>query len=57
MSGVSSIQWALEQLKIELDRDHTLRVLESVKSIGQKGRTVDLTELNHIVQWIMKEGN
>ena len=57
MSGLSSIQWALEQLKIELDKDHTQQVLETVKSIGQKGRHVDLEELRHIVEWCAKEGN
>lgn len=57
MSGLSSIQWALEQLNIELDKEHTQQVLETVKSIGQKGRYVDLEELRHIVEWCAKEGN
>ena len=57
MSGLSSIQWALEQLNIELDKEHTQQVLETVKSIGQKGRHVDLEELRHIVEWCAKEGN
>lgn len=57
MSGLSSIQWALEQLKIELDKEHTKQVLEAVKSIGQKGRSVDLEEFKHIVEWCAKEGN
>ena len=57
MSGISSIQWALEQLNIELDKEHTRQVLETVKSIGQKGRSVDLEELRHIVEWSAKEGN
>ena len=57
MSGLSSIQWALEQLNIELDKAHTQQVLETVKSIGQKGRSVDLEELRHIVEWSAKEGN
>jgi 2-isopropylmalate synthase len=57
MSGLSSIQWALDQLKIELDKDHTQLVLETVKSIGQKGRSVDLEELRHIVEWCAREGN
>jgi 2-isopropylmalate synthase len=57
MSGLSSIQWALEQLKIELDAEHTKQVLDTVKSIGQKGRSVDLEELRHIVEWCAKEGN
>ena len=57
MSGLSSIQWALEQLEIELDKEHTQQVLETVKSIGQKGRSVDLEEFRHIVEWCAKEGN
>jgi 2-isopropylmalate synthase len=51
MSGLSSLKWALEKLEIELDNQNLAYVLKVVKSIGQKGRTVDLTELKHIVQW------
>lgn len=51
MSGLSSVQWAFEKLSIDFDRDLALQVLNAVKSIGQKGRTVDLTELKHLVTW------
>ena len=54
MSGISSLQWALEQVDIELDMEQLSDVLQVVKSIGQKGRTVDLTELKHIVEWCRK---
>ncbi len=54
MSGVSSLEWALDRLNIELEKDILMHVLEIVKSIGQKGRTVDHTELKHIVEWCLK---
>lgn len=54
MSGISSVQWALEKLNIELDYYMTLHVLNKIKAIGQKGRIVDLVELKHIVNWCRK---
>jgi len=51
MSGISSVQWALEKLSIDFDKELALKVLDVVKSIGQKGRMVDLPELKHIVEW------
>jgi 2-isopropylmalate synthase len=54
MSGISSAQWAIDQLEIELDNEFLERILEIIKSIGQKGRTVDLTELQHIIEWCKK---
>lgn len=56
MSGISSVQWALEQLEIHLEKEQILQVLDVIKSIGQKGRIVDLSELGHIVEWCTKEG-
>ena len=55
MSGLSSIEWALEQLEIKYDNALAERVLALVKSIGQKGRSVDFTELRHIVEWCITE--
>ena len=54
MSGLSSAQWALDQLEIEVDKEMLNRILDIIKSIGQKGRTVDLTELRHIIDWCKK---
>jgi 2-isopropylmalate synthase len=54
MSGISSIEWALEQLDIQYDDNLTTEVLEVVKTIGKKGRTVDFSELSHIVNWCNK---
>jgi len=54
MSGLSSAQWAMDKLEIEVDKEMLNRILDIVKSIGQKGRTVDLTELRHIVDWCKK---
>jgi 2-isopropylmalate synthase len=54
MSGLSSAQWAMDKLEIEVDKEMLNRILKIIKSIGQKGRTVDLTELRHIVDWCKK---
>jgi len=55
MSGLSSVEWALEQLEIQYDEPLAERVLAVVKSIGQKGRSVDFAELRHIVEWCVSE--
>jgi 2-isopropylmalate synthase len=55
MSGLSSIEWAMEQLEINYDVELAEHVLAVVKSIGQKGRSVDFTELRHIVEWCQSE--
>jgi 2-isopropylmalate synthase len=57
MSGISSLQWALDKIEIELEESQLSEVLQVVKSIGQKGRTVDLTELKHIVEWCKKHAD
>ena len=49
MSGISSIRWALDKLEIEVDESTQRRVLEVVKSIGRRGRTVSLSELPYII--------
>ncbi len=54
MSGISSIEWALEKLSIDADKPLIEQILKHVKSIGQKGRRVDLSELKHIVDWCKK---
>ncbi len=51
MSGLSSVVWALEKIGVELDKHLAKNVLDIVKSIGQKGRTVGLAELPFIVEW------
>ena len=50
MSGIASLRYAMtligeELLSIDLQQD----VLKEVKSVGQRGRIVDLAELKHIV--------
>jgi 2-isopropylmalate synthase len=57
MSGISSVQWALDQLSIEIEKDLAFKVLEFVKAIGQKGRTVDLAEFEHLVEWCKHHSN
>jgi 2-isopropylmalate synthase len=50
MSGIASLRYALEQIdNHDLDKDLQFDILKEVKKIGQRGRTVDLDELKHIV--------
>ena len=56
MSGIASVKWSLERIEIDFDDNLAFQVLEVVKSIGQKGRTVGLIELPYIVEWC-KEHN
>ena len=51
MSGIASLRYALNLINEgELDDAHQHDVLQEVKSVGQRGRTVDLAELKHIVE-------
>jgi 2-isopropylmalate synthase len=50
MSGVASLRYALGLIdEKSLDEELQQDVLKEVKSVGQHGRVVDLTELKHIV--------
>jgi 2-isopropylmalate synthase len=50
MSGIASLRYALDQINNnDLDKDLQSDILKEVKKIGQRGRTVDLEELKHIV--------
>lgn len=50
MSGIASLRYALKLITEDgLDDAHQHDVLHEVKSVGQRGRTVDLAELKHIV--------
>ncbi len=50
MSGIASLRYALKLIdENDLDDPHQQDVLKEVKSVGQRGRTVDLEELKHIV--------
>lgn len=50
MSGGASIDYGLRQLGIDdVDAETRRRLVAEVKSIGQKGRTVSLQELAHLV--------
>jgi 2-isopropylmalate synthase len=50
MSGIASLRYALTLIdESSLDDDLQQEVLLEVKSVGQRGRTVDLAELKHIV--------
>jgi len=51
MSGISSIRWALEKVGIEnIDKGLVSSVLEQVKTVGESGRTVDLSEIPYMVE-------
>ena len=51
MSGMASLNYALKLTGIEnLEDDLKKEVLKEIKLIGQKGRLVDLSELEHIVE-------
>jgi len=50
MSGIASLKYALELLNIiDLSAELQLEVLKEVKSLGQKGKVVELNELPDIV--------
>lgn len=50
MSGIASLRYALGLInESSLDDETQMDVLKEVKSVGQRGRTVDLAELKHIV--------
>jgi 2-isopropylmalate synthase len=50
MSGIASLRYALKMIAEDgIDDAHQQDVLKEVKSVGQRGRTVDLAELKHIV--------
>ncbi len=51
MSGIASVKFALHQIGIhDADPELELTILNHVKSVGQRGRIVDLSELPHIVE-------
>ncbi len=53
MSGIASIKYALNILKItDLNIEEEYRLLNEVKKIGEKGRTVELNELPHLINFI-----
>jgi 2-isopropylmalate synthase len=55
MSGLASIKYALKLIgETELDASQELEILNEVKTIGQAGRTVELSELPHIVNYTKK---
>ncbi len=50
MSGFSSVKYAMEKVGVNADKDFITRVLDEVKLVGRKGRTVDQDELRYIVK-------
>lgn len=50
MSGIASLRYALSLIdEKDLPEEFQLDILKEVKSVGQHGRVVDLSELKHIV--------
>lgn len=53
MSGLAAVKFALKSRNIEnISAEDELEILSEIKSIGQRGRTVDVEELPHIVDII-----
>ncbi len=51
MSGIASLNFALKQLGItDLSDEEKADVLTEIKKIGQKGRTIELSELSLIIE-------
>jgi 2-isopropylmalate synthase len=52
MSGISSVRFALSEIgESSLEDPLVLKILEKIKSVGTKGKTVDPAELRYIVDW------
>lgn len=52
MSGIASLKYALKILELtDIDEDAQIEILRVVKSVGQRGKTVELSELKHIVDF------
>lgn len=52
MSGIASLKYALQILDLtDIDDDIQMEILKVVKSVGQRGKTVELSELKHIVDF------
>jgi 2-isopropylmalate synthase len=55
MSGIASVRYALKLTSCDAtDTELELAILEEVKSVGKRGRTVDLKELENIVDYHKK---
>jgi len=53
MSGIAAVKYALKEKHItNLSSEEELQILEEIKAIGQRGRTIDESELPHIVDII-----
>ncbi|MGK9477568.1 homocitrate synthase/isopropylmalate synthase family protein [Melioribacter sp. OK-6-Me] len=51
MSGIASLRYALGLIgENNIDEEMQYDILKEVKAVGQRGRTVDLPELKHIVE-------
>jgi 2-isopropylmalate synthase len=56
MAGVSAVRYSLEKIGVNnVDKELLFKVLDKVKSMGQKGRVVNQEELRHIYDWCVGE--
>jgi len=56
MSGAASVRYALNKIgKKDVDKELLIKILDRVKTIGQKGRTIDSDELEHIYEYCIGE--
>lgn len=54
MSGIASLKYALNLIdENHLDEELQQEILKEVKSVGQRGRLIDLAELKHIVDAVV----
>jgi 2-isopropylmalate synthase len=53
MSGLSTVYYALNKIGItKIEKPIALKILQTVKETGMKGRTVSLDELKHIISYL-----
>jgi len=53
MSGIASLKYALNLVNMtDIESELQFEVLKEVKSLGQKGKVVELAELPHIVEFV-----
>jgi 2-isopropylmalate synthase len=58
MSGLSSVKAAMADIgEKTADEAFLLKVLGQVKFVGTRGKTVDLSEFRHIVDWCKQHGD
>jgi len=56
MSGLSAVMYSLEKIgECDVGKEFALKILQKVKEVGQRGRTVGLAELKYIVRYLREQ--